>query len=61
MKTFGIIKKSLLLNIFDVGNGMLGLDGDVYLSLVKLLDSSTVRKVWLSVFNFYLFNFLFSL
>jgi hypothetical protein len=30
---------------FDVTNGVMGLDRDVYLSIVKFLDSSTVRKV----------------
>jgi hypothetical protein len=30
---------------FEFENGMLGLDRDCYLSLVKFLDSSTLRKV----------------
>jgi hypothetical protein len=30
---------------FDVENGMLGLNRDVYLSIVKFLDSSNLRKV----------------
>jgi hypothetical protein len=47
----------IVVEYFDVGNGVLGLDRNIYLSLVKLLESSTVRKVWLSVFI--LFNFLF--
>jgi hypothetical protein len=29
---------------------MLGLERDVYLSIVKILDSSIVRKVWLNAF-----------
>jgi hypothetical protein len=34
----------------------LGLDRDVYLSIVKFLDSSILRKVWVNIF---FFNFLF--
>jgi hypothetical protein len=30
---------------FEVENGVLGLDQDIYLSIVKFLDSLTVRKV----------------
>jgi hypothetical protein len=30
---------------FEVKNGILGLDRDVYLSIVKFLDSSILRKV----------------
>jgi hypothetical protein len=30
---------------FEVENGVLGLDRDAYLSLVKFLDSSIVRKI----------------
>jgi hypothetical protein len=30
---------------FEVENGVLGLGRDVYLSIVKFLDSSIVRKV----------------
>jgi hypothetical protein len=30
---------------FEVENGVLGLNRDVYLSIVKFLNSSTVRKV----------------
>jgi hypothetical protein len=30
----------------------LGLERDVYLSIVKFLDSSILRKVWVSVFCF---------
>jgi hypothetical protein len=31
---------------FKVKNGVLGLDRDIYLSIVKILDSSIVRKVF---------------
>jgi hypothetical protein len=30
---------------FSIENGVLGLERDVYLSLVKFLDSSNLRKV----------------
>jgi hypothetical protein len=30
---------------FEIENGVLGLDRDVYLSIVKYLDSSNLRKV----------------
>jgi hypothetical protein len=30
---------------FEIWNGMLGLNRDVYLSFVKFLDSSILRKV----------------
>jgi hypothetical protein len=30
---------------FEVENGILGLNRDIYLSLVKFLNSSTVRRV----------------
>jgi hypothetical protein len=29
---------------------VLGLDRDVYLSIVKFLDSSTLTKVWINIF-----------
>jgi hypothetical protein len=30
---------------FEIENGVLGLHRDIYLSIVKFFDSSTVRKV----------------
>jgi hypothetical protein len=30
---------------FEVDNGVLGLERDIYLSIVKFLDSSLLRKV----------------
>jgi hypothetical protein len=30
---------------FEVENGILGLDRDIYLSIVKFLDSSILRRV----------------
>jgi hypothetical protein len=39
---------------FEIGNGVLGLERDVYLSIVKFLDSSILRKV-LNNFHFLIF------
>jgi hypothetical protein len=39
------LKKKFFVEDFEVENGVLGLDRDIYLSLVKFLDSSMVRKV----------------
>jgi hypothetical protein len=38
-------KKIIVFKDFEVENGMLGLDRDCYLSIVKLLDSPILRKV----------------
>jgi hypothetical protein len=35
----------IVFETFEVENGVLGLERDAYLSVVKFLDSSTVRKV----------------
>jgi hypothetical protein len=35
----------LVVENFEVSNGILGLERDVYLSIVKFLDSSILRKV----------------
>jgi hypothetical protein len=40
---------------FEVSNGILGLERDVYLSIVKFLDSS-IKK---SICKFFLFGFFF--
>jgi hypothetical protein len=42
---------------FEIGNGVLGLERDIYLSVVKFLDSSILRKVYVNIFL--IFNFLF--
>jgi hypothetical protein len=51
--------KIIVVEDFEVENGALGLERDIYLSIVKFLDSSTVRKVYLNIFS--LLNFLFFL
>jgi hypothetical protein len=38
-------KEIIVVEYFEVENGALGLDRDAYLSIVKFLDSSTLRKV----------------
>jgi hypothetical protein len=49
-------KEIVVVKDFEAENGMLGLDRDIYLSIVKFLDSSTVRKVSkYFVFLFYYF------
>jgi hypothetical protein len=38
-------KEIIVIKDFEIDNGVLGLDRDVYLSIVKFLDSTIVRKV----------------
>jgi hypothetical protein len=38
-------KEIFVFKDFEIENGVLGLERDVYLSIVKFLDSSIVRKV----------------
>jgi hypothetical protein len=38
-------KEIIVFKDFEIDNGMLGLDRDCYLSVVKFLDSSILRKV----------------
>jgi hypothetical protein len=38
-------KEIIVVEDFEVKNGVLGLNGDVYLSIVKFLNSSTAGKV----------------
>jgi hypothetical protein len=44
-KVVALYKKIVVIKDFQVKNGVLGLDRDIYLSLIKFLDSLTVRKV----------------
>jgi hypothetical protein len=50
----GLIKSKFLRIIvakdFEVKNGVLGLNRDVYLSIVKFLNSSILRKVGANIF-----------
>jgi hypothetical protein len=38
-------KEIIFLKNFEIENGILGLDRDCYLSIVKFLDSSILREV----------------
>jgi hypothetical protein len=38
-------KDVIIFKDFEIENGVLGLDRDAYLSIVKFLDSSILRKV----------------
>jgi hypothetical protein len=38
-------KEIVVFKDFSVESGILGLEQDIYLSIVKFLDSSTLRKV----------------
>jgi hypothetical protein len=51
-----LLKEIVVVQDFEVENGLLGLDRDVYLSIVKFLDSFILRKVLLNIFFF--LNFL---
>jgi hypothetical protein len=51
-------KEIIVFKDFEVENGVLGLERDIYLNIVKFfLDSSILRKVRVNIFFF--FNFLF--
>jgi hypothetical protein len=45
-------KEIIVVEDFEVKNGVLGLDRDIYLSIVKFLDSSILRKVSSKYFIF---------
>jgi hypothetical protein len=49
---FWKIKELIVAEDFEIENGVLGLNRDVYLSIVKFLDSSILRKVCVNVFSF---------
>jgi hypothetical protein len=38
-------KEIIVFENFEIDNGVLGLERDIYLSIVKFLDSSILRKV----------------
>jgi hypothetical protein len=42
-------KEIFVFKNFEIENGVLGLDRDCYLIIVKFLDSSTLRKVSLNI------------
>jgi hypothetical protein len=46
-------KEIVVVDGFEIENGLLGLDRDNYLSIVKFLDSLMLRKVCVNVFFFF--------
>jgi hypothetical protein len=46
-------KEIIVFKDFEVDNSVLGLDRDCYLSIVKFLDSSVLKKVWVNIFYFF--------
>jgi hypothetical protein len=40
---------------FEVKNGVLGLEGNIYLSIVNFLNSSKLREVRVNIFIYFLF------
>jgi hypothetical protein len=40
-----LLKEMIVAENFEIKNGVLGLNRSIYLSIVKFLDSSVVRKV----------------
>jgi hypothetical protein len=50
-------KEIIVFKYFEIENGVLELKRDCYLSIVKFLDSSILRKVCVN--NIFFFNFLF--
>jgi hypothetical protein len=50
-----LFKEIIVVQDLDVENGLLGLDRDVYLSIVKFLNSSIVRRVCLNIFILFIF------
>jgi hypothetical protein len=46
-------KEIIVFKDFQIKNGVLGLERDVYLSIVKFLDSSILRKVLVNIFSFF--------
>jgi hypothetical protein len=52
-------KEIFVFEKFEIKNGVLGLDRDCYLSIVKFLDSSILRKVLVNIFFLYLLLFIY--
>jgi hypothetical protein len=48
-------REIIVSDYFKIKNGVLGLERDVYLSIVKFLDSSILRKVFKIFLNFLFF------
>jgi hypothetical protein len=48
-------KEIIVFKDFEIENGILGMERDIYLSIVKFLDSSILKKVN----KYFFFDFLF--
>jgi hypothetical protein len=46
-------KEIIVFKNFEVGNGLLGLERDVFLSIVKFLDSPILREVCVKIVLFF--------
>jgi hypothetical protein len=49
-------KEIIVVEYFEIENGVLGLERDIYLNIVKFLDSLIVRKVSKYFFFYYFIN-----
>jgi hypothetical protein len=45
-------KEIIVFKDFKVSNGVVGLERDVYLRIIKFFNSSILRKVWMNIFCF---------
>jgi hypothetical protein len=45
-------KEIIVFKDFEVENSVLGLEWDIYLSIVKFLDPLILRKVWVNIIFF---------
>jgi hypothetical protein len=53
-----VFKEIIVSKDFDIENGVLMLDLGVYLSIVKFLDSSILRKECVNIFSFLISIFI---
>jgi hypothetical protein len=56
MSIFKFFKQIIVVNGFEVENGVLGLESDIYLSIVKFLNLSILRKNKSKYFYFIQFS-----
>jgi hypothetical protein len=48
-------KEIIVSKDFEVENGVLGLERDTFLSIVRFINSSVLREVWLNISHFLFF------
>jgi hypothetical protein len=46
-------EKIVVFKDFEIENGVLGLERDIYLSIIKFLDSSILRKVQVNIICYF--------